>query len=87
MAGLIRSALRKLLDHELGVVGEELHALEVRNDDQAEQILSLRRRFDLLQNRVGMRLKRVMRDEGGEYDEREVLSDLARGRFPEYGER
>lgn len=80
--GLIRGALRKLLDHELGVLGEEINAAEAANADLEVKLQSLQRRFDLLQNRVGMRLKRAPREDFQDNDD-SMLRTLRNDEWPE----
>lgn len=67
--GIIRTALRKLLDHELGVTGVELE----RVSDRLE-VLQLR--FNLLQNRVGTRMARAEQAEAHHPTDASILRDM-----------
>ena len=83
---MLRNLYRGLLNHELGVLGGELTRLENTLEQQAIELESYRKRFDLAQARVGMRLKRSEmnepRDRGMVLSEEEerVLRDLRSGR-------
>lgn len=59
--GIIRNALRKLLDREVGVIGGELDRLNDRVQDLQTQVLSFEERYERLRARVGMRVTRSQR--------------------------
>lgn len=63
--GIIRNALRGLVDRELGVLGEQLDKVESRFQDTALQLASLQDRYDRFANRVRMRQTRAAASEGG----------------------
>lgn len=65
--GLIRSALRKLIDHEVGVIGGELDQLIAAYEDLQSKLLSYEERFERLRARAGMRVTRANRAGGGEF--------------------
>lgn len=58
---MFRRLFRHFIDREVGVLGDALDALSDTLNDVQLRLASLQDRFDLLQNRVGMRLARAER--------------------------
>lgn len=81
MANPFRRLLRKLLDRELGVVGDELSKLQARHDDLTTQLEAFEVRFERVRARVGMRVTRANREDypNAPRDEFERLLQRERG--------
>ena len=62
---MFRRLFRHFIDREVGVLGDALDALSDRLSDQQLTLAALQDRFDMLQNRVGMRLARSERQVKG----------------------
>lgn len=61
--GIIRNSLRKLIDRELGVLGEQLDRLQSTLEDINLRVASYGDRFDRFSQRAGMRLTRAAASE------------------------
>lgn len=59
--GLVRNLYRKLLDHEVGVLGDELERMSERLRDLQLQVATFGARYERMANRVGMRMARAAR--------------------------
>lgn len=58
---VFRRLYRKLLDHELGVLGEQLEKLEDRHQDLGTQLEAFGVRFERQRSKLGMRALRQER--------------------------